>query len=240
MVAEAAGVPGDSVLLVASQPTGVFQLTLLFAPDISDTVRVLFTAAARRWERVFGGALEPVVLQTAGGDCPAVEGEPPTPPLTGTEHGVIVHVGLSGRFISGAAIDAVGGTCLHRPLPRPTVVLGQVTLNRARPLETMTPDRQQFIATHELGHALGLVGVVQGPAPVWFDIMTGRFWGPMALEGYRRITRSLPEALSVRGSHWDGVPITDVMSGGGIISLISVGALLDMGYPALWSGAGPL
>ncbi|HEX9893386.1 MAG TPA: hypothetical protein VGA78_05650, partial [Gemmatimonadales bacterium] len=221
IVAEATDVPGDSVRIEARQPSGSFRITMLFAPDIPDVVRQVFEAAACRWEEVMGGELEAVELRTAGGDCPTVEGEPPTPELAGTERGVIVYVGHSGRFLPRATVFAVGGPCLQRALPRPTTILGQVTLKRATPMVQMPADNQRFIATHEMGHALGLVGLVQGPQPVWFDIATGRYTGPMGLEGYRRITRTLPEALSSQGGHWT-LPVSDVMSGSDVISLVSI------------------
>jgi hypothetical protein len=45
------------------------------------------------------------------------------------------------------------------------------------------------------------------------------------------------------GAHWDPMPgVADVMISSGLsgeISTITVGALMDLGYPIRWRGAGP-
>jgi hypothetical protein len=131
---------------------------------------------------------------------------------------------------------------LQRPLPLPTTIFGSVSLNRDKPVAAIPPLRLRYVAVHELGHVLGLVGVVQGDQPTWFDLQSGRYTGAMAIEGARRVVGFAPEELFSRsGAHWDPMQIPDVMSASGrfdAISLITIGALMDLGYPVRWSGAG--
>jgi hypothetical protein len=92
-----------------------------------------------------------------------------------------------------------------------------------------------------MGHALGLVGLVQGSLPKWFDFRTGRYTGELALEGYRREFRSKLDTLAVdQGFHWSfgGDVMSSVYPGGSDrISFVTIGALMDLGYPAAWYGA---
>ena len=234
----------DSVLIHAREFTGEFHVTLIFADDVPQRWRDELLVAAARWEQVIGGELAPAVLNTSGGDCPTPPDEPLTPPLTGEERGVRVYVGQSGRFPKPTYVEAVGGPCLQRPLPAPTTIFGAITLNRDHPVSGIPDARLRYVAHHELGHVLGLVGVVQGLQPPWYDTATGEYWGAMALEACRRIVGSFCRELHFDGgSHWGfDQPVADVMNaanGIGQISTITIGALMDLGYPTRWSGAGP-
>ncbi len=238
-----AGTPADSVLVEVSEPTGAFRIRLIFAPDVPILWRVVLGIAAERWQSVMAGELAPQVLDTPGGDCPTPPGEPPSPPLSGEERGVVIYVGQSSLYPPGTYVEATGGPCLQRPLPRPTTVLGMISLNRAKPVDSIPGLRLSYLALHEMGHVLGLVGVVQGEQPPWYDFHRNLYTGAMAIEAMRRLGGvELNQVALDGGSHWGPLAFADVMSGLGNndteISLLSIGALLDAGYPALWSKAG--
>jgi len=234
----------DSVLVWVQPPKDAlseFRITFLYADDVPQEWRIALESAAARWQKVIRGVLPEVQLNTSEGDWPTPPDEPPIPPLTGVERGVRIYVGLSGHFPPGTYVEAVGGPFLQRPLPYPTTILGGITLNRDHPVTTISPQRLRYLTVHELGHALGLVGVVQGFPPDWFDFKTGRYTGELALEGYRLEFQSRQSHIFVNnGSHW-AFP-GDVMSWTGwgqhLITFVSVGALMDLGYPAAWYGAG--
>jgi hypothetical protein len=234
----------DSTPLRVLEPKGVFKITAIYAPDVPPRWRAAIDSGARRWEETIRGELEPVTLNQSEGVCSPVPDEPPLPTLSGVERGVILYVGQSRHFPPGTYAEAVGGPCLQRPLPIATTIFGQITLNRDKPVDAIPDFRLRYIAVHELGHVLGLVGVVQGEQPPWFVLQTGRYTGAMALEAWRRRFGVTPEALYSRaGAHWDPMPgVADVMISSGLsgeISTVSVGALMDLGYPIRWSGAGP-
>ncbi|NOT10141.1 MAG: hypothetical protein HOP28_18260 [Gemmatimonadales bacterium] len=231
----------NGVLVVAQVPSGSFRITLAYADDVPARWREALESAARRWEQAVAGELPPVELNTTGGDCPTPPGEPTSPPLHHTERGVHIYVGQSGRFPPGAPQEAIGGPCINRPLPTPTTILGTISLNRAHPAATITSERLRFLAVHEMGHVLGLVGVIQGPQVPWFSSVTGIYRGPMAIEGWRRAFGNAPIEIYERGgAHWGPMLLNDVMLGSLFpeISLVSVGALADLGFPIAWTGVG--
>ena len=242
-VRDSAGL-SDSVTVWVQPPEtqpSLFHITLLYADGVPRRWRDALASAAARWEEIVRGELPEVTLNSPGGDCPTPPGEPPSPPLTGTERGVRIYVGFSGSYPDGTFVEATGGPCLQRPLPRPTTILGIIVLNRDKPVDSIPGDRLRYLAVHEMGHALGLVALVQGAQPPWYDPPTGVYTGTLAIEGYRQEYGWTPDDLLVNaGSHWAFGP--DVMSGSGGSSGIhafTVGALMDAGYPAAWYGAGP-
>jgi hypothetical protein len=89
-----------------------------------------------------------------------------------------------------------------------------------------------------MGHVLGLVGVVQGMTVPWYDAATRTYTGIMAREGYRRMSGGFPPSIApVTSGHWPF--FTDVMGSAPFILAItplSIGALMDLGYPAAWYG----
>ncbi len=236
--AEVQGVGRDSVPLETFTPgDGPVTITLLFAESVPQLWRVALEDAAHGWEDVIRGQLPEVGLDTPGGDCLTPSAEPPSPPLTWNERGVLIYVGTSGQFPPGTYVEAVGGPCLQRPLPRPTTILGGITINRDHPPEGIPADRLRYVAAHEMGHALGLVGVVQGEQPGWHDFRLGAYTGAMAIEGWRRETGEFVDVLRESGGHWDVYGSSDIMAARGcgcVIGPLSIGGLMDLGYPAVW------
>jgi hypothetical protein len=90
-----------------------------------------------------------------------------------------------------------------------------------------------------MGHVLGLVAVINGFQPAWFDFDTGGYTAPLARWGYWLETGNRVSRLRVDpGNRW--LEAGDVMSRAPSerITDITVGALMDLGYPAAWYGAG--
>jgi hypothetical protein len=223
------------------QPRGApsaYRITLIYADNVPGPWRAELETAAARWEEVIRGDLPAAVLNNDPHACPAAAGDPAPPPLTGIERGTRIFVRVSGSFDPDTYAEAVGGPCLHRPLPHPTTILGRISLNANKPLDGISAPRRRYLALHEMGHALGLAAVVQGFQPAWYDPKTGAHTGPMALEGYRREFGTPITELMTRGGHWHSPHVGDIMSAVLMrISWVSAGALMDLGYPAAWYGA---
>ena len=222
-----------------SEPS-TYRITLHFRDAVSAAWRAEFREAAARWERTVRSALPPATIAAATIHEVCGSGLPPAT-LAGVERGTRIFIDVSNLFTPGTEVEAVGGPCVQRPTPHPTAIYGRITLNGAIRFEDIREDRRKYLALHEMGHVLGLVGLFQRVQVDWFqvapDFQGGIYTGPMALEGYRRRFGSTVPSFSIRGgAHW---PFSgDVMGNVNLrISEVSVGALMDMGYPAAWYGA---
>ena len=206
-----------------------FRITLLFSENFPADWKPHFEWAAARWEQVIRAPLPAAPLVNPPSNvCGNTPGAPPIPALSGTTTGTVILVERSTTNGTGA----FGGPCTQRPLPSPTVIFGRVTIEQAD--DGGLANRP--VALHEIGHALGLVGLIQGPQPYWFDFRTNRYTGPYALEGHRRQFGTTPVFLNTPAAHWAFAP--DVMNGNSIlITPVTVGALMDMNYPAAWYSA---
>lgn len=233
----------DSMAVWVQRPeseSSSFRISLIFSEEVDATWREVMRIAAERWERVIRAELPEVELASDGSECPKPPpGEPPVPAMSGPERGVRIFVNTSGSFdVNGSAI-AVGGQCLSRGLPHPTTLIGAVTLNRFRIVD-MSAERRARLAVHEMGHALGLAATSLPLPPSVGDPFGGAYHGIMGREGYRKSYGAYPSspAFVDAGGHWS-VP-GDVMNpfSEPRIAPLSVGALMDLGYPAAWYGAG--
>lgn len=232
-----AGTLRDSVGIWVQPPESdpsQFAIILHFADDVPAAWRTALEIAAGRWEEVIRDMLPGVAPRDRPDFCRGVE--LPDGVLEGTERAVRVAVVTS--VFQGSTARASAGQCRNRGLPSPTTVVGVVILNRSRFEPDLDPGSLRFVAHHELGHTLGLAGAIQGHSPEWLT--------PDSYRGYLgRFGRSLDTggdvqaSLEISDGHWVRIP--DVMGQDDeSINNVSVGALMDMGYPAAWYGAGPL
>lgn len=211
-----------------------FRITLIFDDDVADGWRQEFAAAAARWEQVIRSSLPEAGV---AGPSPACSTADPKL-FGGVERGTRIHVHVSHEFTTSPYPEATGGPCLQRPLPHPTAILGRITLNGKVSFGEIATHRRRYLARHEMGHALGLVAIVQGRQAEWYDPLTGRHTGPMTLEGYRRTFGTAVTHVETQSFHW--ALIGDIMGGGSQqtrVSQLSAGGLMDLGYPAAWYGA---
>lgn len=209
-----------------------YHITLIFAENVPLGWRPAFEWAADQYERVIRARLPAVELHGPNrAVCDDIPGEPPLPELTGTETGTRVYIG---RWYGTG--PTTGSPCLQRPLPRPTSIFGRITIPRGPLGDAALGPPGHRLALHEMGHALGLVGISRIVPPPGFDPVTRQHTGPLTLEGYRRAFGQSVPFLEVPGSsHWSfGGDVMSAVSPEIRITKASAGALMDMGYPAAW------
>ena len=215
-----------------------FHITLVFDEQVPSWWRSAFVSAAERWEQIVRHELPEAMLNVPAGDFPLFHGLEETPAIVGPERGTRVYV----RTFSSASTYpvAIGAPVLQRSLPSPTTTLGIISVNSFVQEKDMDPRFLRSTAVHELGHTLGLCAFVQGVEPSWVDGKRGITKGKFTLEGYQKEFNAVVDNLDFNnGNHWSFVG--DVMSVAGSqsrITYVSIGALMDLGYPAVWEGAG--
>jgi hypothetical protein len=207
-----------------------FRITLVFGEGVPDDWRPRFRSAADRWERVIRASLPPIDLGAAPPRQDAWCHGLPDAMFGGVETGTRVFVGRHENVGTG------GGVCIARPVPFPTSAVGWIKVGGLNEPAFLP---SAFLTLHEMGHALGLVGVLPPPQPSWIDSSGRSYIGPLALEGHRRQFGRTVDSLSLSSGHW--LVFEDVMSAiqrqTTTITRVSVGALMDLGYPAAWYGA---
>jgi hypothetical protein len=231
----------DSVALWVQKPESepsTFQITLFMDEEVPPVWRLALQEAAERWKQVIRDTLPTVDITTLKDFCGTLPGSHVPESRFGLENGVRIEVLISGGFPPDTYVEAVGGPCMHRGLPQPTTALGRISLNRDKFHEAIDADRKRYVAHHEMGHTLGLAGVIQGLQPSWVDAGRELYRGHLGLYGHYLDTGEMVSELSFDyGSHW---PVTSLMGMNASLELrhVSVGSLMDFGYPAAWYGAG--
>jgi hypothetical protein len=208
-----------------------FRISLVYGEGVPDEWRPGFRSAADRWERVIRASLPPIDLGAAPRGQEAWCHGLPEEMFSGVETGTRVWVGRHENVGTG------GGVCLARSMPSSTAAVGWIKVGGLNE-SPFVPSA--FLTLHEMGHALGLVGLLPVQQPAWLDRSGSAqiYRGPLALEGHRRQFGSTMDSLSLASGHWQ--LFEDVMSTGRqvtTITQVSVGALMDLGYPAAWYGA---
>lgn len=219
------------VQLPASVPS-TYRITMSYADDVPVSWRPVFEYAVERWQRVIRAPLPAVDMASLTTFyCPFATGAIRRGSETGTRI-IVIRSSIKGSF--------AGGPCAHRLGDSPTVALGMMEMGQFTNGDPAEPARS--LVLHEMGHALGLVGNVLPPYPPWMDHSGQKYSGPLGLEGYRREFGSTVSSIDVAGWHWPWPFTNDIMYRqvvGVGITKASVGALMDLGYPAAWYGAGP-
>ncbi len=231
----------DSVAVWIQKPDhepSTFHITLLWDEEVPAWWREALTTTARRWEQVIRDTLPPADVATLTDYCGRYDSPSLAHIVAGVERGVRIHVTVSNSFPPATYVEATGGVCIHRGLPLPTTVLGNIALNQSWIDIGMRPERLSYVAHHEMGHTLGLVGLVQGFQPPWLQADVGEYRGHLALYGYLVDEGHAVGVLSyANGGHW---PLRELMgtTPSYRIGNVTVGSLMDFGYPAAWYGAG--
>ena len=216
------------VQLPEGTPSG-FRITLAYGEGVPDEWRPRFRSAADRWERVIRASLLPIDVGAALRGQDAWCFGLPEEMFSGIETGTRVWIGRH------TGVGTGGGVCLARSMPSSTAAVGWIKVGGLNE-PPFVPSA--FLTLHEMGHALGLVGIPPAEQPAWLDRSAQIYRGPLALEGHRRQFGKTIDSLSLSSGHWQF--FEDVMSTQRqvtTITQVSVGALMDLGYPAAWYGA---
>lgn len=217
-----------------------FEITLFFSDGVPPWYREGFRRAAERWERVVRAPLPEIAVAGLRDWCGYFV-EPPAALRQGTEVGIRIWVETGPAGAEGREASAI--SCSNRGLPRPTAVTGRISLNEDR-FTGEPPEDLEYLTHHEMGHVFGLVGVVRGDQPDAFDLPAGIYRGHLARAGHVLDTGRSEGALRFNPeSHWTS--FVDLMGARSSrqeaeISRATIGALMDLGYPAAWYGAGPI
>lgn len=215
--------------------SSTFDINLHFSERVPDEWKEEFKIAERNWERIIRESLAAVDVDNHRPSRSWTE-TPPDSFFLGIEDGVRIWIHVSDSF-SGQHPAATGGPASTRGLPYPTTVVAGISLNSKTFDDGIDAFRMTHVAHHEMGHALGLVGLISGQSPLWLDWRNTRYRGTYGLYGYYLdfgVSVQVIEYLA--GSHW---PFHDVMSARtSRITHTTIGALIDLGYHAAFYEVG--
>lgn len=203
------------------------RLALQLDPGLPAGWAEAFALARSWWEQVFTAELPPADYDLTGSPCAALQ------PRIGTgERGIRILVRLVGSVSNGRPAGA--NTCRVRQSGDTlTTIAGYVLLDSVVLTwpGAVSGSRDELItlaslAAHEIGHVLGLAF---DPGQRGAQVI--RYRGAWGLAAYRMLYPAATEPL-VANPHWEA-PVEDVMRGQWVrlIGPVSLGALIDNGYP---------
>ncbi|HYC50595.1 MAG TPA: leishmanolysin-related zinc metalloendopeptidase [Gemmatimonadaceae bacterium] len=250
MRATAAGMTLEDITI---QIQSDYEITIrFFGPPMSAAQQALFTNAAARISGIITGDLtqadpRPLAIDPDTTDCQTTG----QPVLNEVIDDVLIYASI--RDLDGPGnVLAQAGACFVRPHPTqtspPHAAIGTMQFDAADIQALSGSGSLQDVITHEMLHVLGL-GVLWGsPRNFLLNGQTGdpRYTGTQGLEGCRSIGGSIACATSLpventggdgtQDSHWrESTFNTELMTGfldagANPISLMTVGALADLGF----------
>jgi hypothetical protein len=234
---------------------GGYAMTLCFLTPVSDAQRAAYTNAAARWGTIITGNLPDLTGSIPAGSCGA-----DSPALTNFAFDDLL------IFASVEPIDGPGGVlgqagwCYRRTGGLPLV--GLMRFDAADVANLESQGRFVDVVLHEMGHVLGLssglwttLGLLRDPSSEG-NVLDTHFTGAAAIAAFDAIGGSSYSGgqkvpvenqfgAGTRNSHWrESVLANELMTGflnAGInpLSVVTIGALADMGYAVDPSQADP-
>lgn len=203
--------------------------TFEFDPAISEPYRRAAMTAAHRWSMIIPEALPAIDFDA--GTLPCGPQGLWTRPIAGRETGIRI-------LVAQHAIEAPAGSYLCQRRAGGLGALALIVFSPDPLYRGYSEEQLAVIWFHELGHALGLVAdLIIAPGQA--------LRSPAMLAGFLHDFGRAPDLLSHdRNAHWVGVP-GDIMDGSTgtratTVSRVTLGRLLDMGYPVALRQSGPL
>jgi len=239
----------DNATLAESRATGVirnddsgevpgFQITVDYSGNVRQSIKDACDWAAARWSQVITGDL-PGVLDTEQN-------------VFIDDLRITVREGLLGGGDGPSGTLANAGPVDFRP---GTTGLPWDAVAGIDPFDASNPQLRNILL-HEFGHALGF-GISGGGSPTFYSrfVVADGFTGPNAVRAYNTVFRNTDRAVPLEtgggpgtaGAHWrETVLKTELMTGyaeaAGVpmpLSVITVGAMQDMGYTVSAAAADP-
>ena len=232
----------ESPATLGNQATEPYNITLNFIPGTPQSVQDAMNTAARRWEGVVTQGLPSVSGTIRVGACGG------NATFTGTIDDLLVFAGTK-------AIDGPGKVLAQSG---PCYIRSSSGLTYAAVLIFDSADVAQFssqlanIATHELGHSLGLgtlwqyKGLLRGAGgsdPRFTGVSAVREWN--ALGGAGQVPVENTGGAGTRDGHWrESILKNELMTGflnNGVnpLSRVSIASFADLGYQVDLNAANP-
>lgn len=221
-----------------------YTITLCFTTPITPSQRTAFEGALARWSAVIEGDLPNLTANIPAGSCGTR-----SPDLNFEIDDLVIFAGVEAIDGPGAVLGQAGW-CYRRTAGLPLVGLMRFDAADVAALESS--GRFVAVVLHEMGHVLGLssglwntMGFLKNPSGA--TAQDTYFDGPLAIAGFDQIGGSsytggskVPVENTGGGgtanSHWrESVLLNELMTGylnagSNPLSVLTVGALADMGY----------
>lgn len=230
LTASATGASASLAVTVKPPPLAI---ELVYPLGVAAATRQAAEAAAVRWENVFaeGWAAQTVSVEAdrCGPGTPAVANE--------TISGLRIYVFDHETDYLPAGAPGIGGPCI---VAGGKVVTGRVYIAPAS-VTTLASDSVRFrnLVEHEIAHALGFGTLWAAPM---FDAAALMFRGTVATQQYRAAGGTADGGVPLQdATHWSnsGLPGELMNTLGTTLSGVTLGALIDLGYPMRLEAADP-